>query len=91
MKAKNYLTDEQVEKEIERLIDSPLVKLARKEMRIKYKRRQQLYSLRNLEKRGRELQKAGITIEMLNTVESEIPDTETADLKQTKNGLNKGD
>jgi hypothetical protein len=77
--AKNYLTDEQVEKEIERLIDSPLVKLARKEMRIKYKRRQQLYSLRNLEKRGRELQKAGITIEMLNTVESEIPDTETAD------------
>lgn len=77
--AKNYLTDEQVEKEIERLIDSPLVKLARKEMRIKYKRRQQLYSLRNLEKRGRELQKAGITIEMLNTVESAIPDTETAD------------
>jgi hypothetical protein len=77
--AKNYLTDEQVEKEIERLIDSPLVKLARKEMRIKYKRRQQLYSLRNLEKRGRELQKAGITIEMLNTVESSIPDTETAD------------
>lgn len=67
--AKDILTDEQVEKEIERLIDSPLVKLARKEMRIKYKRRQQLYSLRNLEKRGRELQKAGITLDILNSID----------------------
>lgn len=67
--SKVILTDEQVEKEIERLIDSPLVKLARKEMRIKYKRRQQLYSLRNLEKRGRELQKAGITLEILNSID----------------------
>lgn len=74
--AKNYLTDEQVEKEIERLIDSPLVKLARKEMRIKYKRRQQLYSLRNLEKRGRELQKAGITLDVLDGIEKETPSTE---------------
>lgn len=75
-KNKNVLTDEQVEKEIERLVDSPLVKLARKEMRIKYKRRQFLYSLRNLEKRGRELQKAGITIDILNGIESETPNTE---------------
>lgn len=67
--SKVTLTDEQVEKEIERLIDSPLVKLARKEMRIKYKRRQQLYSLRNLEKRGRELQKAGITLDILNSLD----------------------
>lgn len=74
--AKGTLTDEQVEKEIARLTDSPLVKLARKEMRIKYKRRQQLYSLRNLEKRGRELQKAGMTLEMLNGIEATIPDAE---------------
>ena len=67
--SKVTLTDEQVEKEIERLIDSPLVKLARKEMRIKYKRRQQLYALRNLEKRGRELQKAGITLDILNSLD----------------------
>lgn len=67
--SKVTLTDEQVEKEIERLIDSPLVKLARKELRIKYKRRQQLYSLRNLEKRGRELQKAGITLDILNSID----------------------
>ena len=75
-KNKNVLTDEQVEKEIERLVDSPLVKLARKEMRIKYKRRQFLYSLRNLEKRGRELQKSGITMDILNGIESETPNTE---------------
>lgn len=74
--SKKNLTDEQVEKEIERLIDSPLVKLARKEMRIKYKRRQFLYSLRNLEKRGRELQKSGITMDILNGIESETPNTE---------------
>jgi hypothetical protein len=33
------LTDEQVEQEIERLKKSPLVSLARKEQRIRYKRR----------------------------------------------------
>ena len=37
---KEFLTDEQVEQEIEKLQDSPLVKLARKEQRIRYKRRQ---------------------------------------------------
>lgn len=33
--AKDFLTDEQVEAEIERLLDSPLVKLAKKEERIR--------------------------------------------------------
>lgn len=74
--SKKNLTDEQVEKEIEKLIDSPLVKLAKKELRIKYKRRQYLYQLRNLEKRGRELQKSGITMDILNGIESETPNTE---------------
>ena len=64
-----FLTDEQVEKEIEKLQDSPLVKLARKEERIRYKRRQYLYTLRNYEKKGKELQKAGITLEMLYSLE----------------------
>ena len=41
------LTDEQVELEIDRLQASPLVKLAKKEERIRYKRRQLLYCLRN--------------------------------------------
>ena len=59
--AKDWLTDEQVEMEIERLKDNPHVQLARKEMRIKYKRRQALYQLRNLEKRGKQLERMGIT------------------------------
>lgn len=66
-----YLTDEQVEKEIERLEASPLVKLARREERIRYKRRQRLYTLRALEKKGKELEKAGITLEMLYDMEKE--------------------
>lgn len=59
------LTDEEVEAEIARLQASEAVKLARTEQRIKYKRRQQLYSLRIMERRGRELMEAGITAEML--------------------------
>ena len=57
----NWLTDEAVEAEIARLQESDFVRLARKEVRLKYKRRQTLYQLRNLEKRGKELAKAGIT------------------------------
>ena len=66
--AKEFLTDEQVEQEIERLSASPLVALARREQRLKYRRRQYLYQLRDLEKKGRALQEAGITMELLNSV-----------------------
>ena len=66
------LTDEEVESEIDRLNKSEHVRLARKELRVKYKRRQYLYQLRNLEKRGRNLQKAGITFEMLDSMENDI-------------------
>lgn len=61
-----WLTDEQVEQEIERLRKSEYVALARKEQRIRYQRRQVLYNLRNLEKKGRELEKAGMTMELLD-------------------------
>lgn len=61
----NYLTDEQVEQEIAKLQESPLVKLARKEERIRYQRRQYLYTLRMYEKKGKELSKSGITMELL--------------------------
>lgn len=62
------LTDEQVEKEIERLTNSPLVALARREQRVRYRRRQYLYQLRDLEKKGRALEKAGINMEVLNAM-----------------------
>lgn len=64
-----WLTDEQVEKEIESLNKSPYVKLARKDKQVKYRRRQYLYGLRQLEKTGKELAKSGITIEMLETMD----------------------
>lgn len=68
MAAKEFLTDEQVEQEIERLRQSPLVALARREQRIRYKRRQFLYQLRDLEKKGAALMKAGIDMEVLNSL-----------------------
>ena len=66
--AKDYLTDEQVEMEIERLLRSDAVQLARKEIRIKYKRRQYMYQLRNMEKRGMQLKGDGITMEKMEEV-----------------------
>lgn len=59
------MTDEQVEMEIQNLIDSESVKLAKKEQRIKYKRRQYLYQLRYYEKRGKQLAELGATLENL--------------------------
>lgn len=74
--ANKPLTDEQVEKEIERLLSSPLVKLAKKEQRIRFRRRQYLYQLRNYEKKGKDLQAAGITMEILNSIDDEMKDSE---------------
>lgn len=65
---RDFLTDEAVEREIARLTNTPAVKLARREQRLKFKRRQQLYTLRALEKRGKELLEAGITIENLDAM-----------------------
>jgi hypothetical protein len=68
MKHKNWLTDEEVEIEIERLNASEAVALARREARLKYRRRQRLYQLRDLEKKGKALMEAGITYEMLDAM-----------------------
>ncbi len=57
------LTDEQVAMEIERLKESDHVRLAQKEIALKYKRRKWLYQLRYLEKRGKKLAAEGITPE----------------------------
>lgn len=64
------LTDEQVEAEIERLNASEAVALARKKARLDYRRRQYLYNLRDLEKKGKALMKAGITREVLDALYS---------------------
>lgn len=66
--ARDFLTDEAVEKEIARLTATEAVKLARRELRLKYKRRQTLYTLRALEKRGKELIAAGISMENIDVM-----------------------
>ena len=66
--AKNFLTDDDVEREIARLNASPAVKLAEKEIALRYQRRKRLYNLRCLEKRGKELSAAGITLDNIECV-----------------------
>ena len=63
MRKNHFLTDEQVEAEIERLTVMPEVRIARQEERLRYRRRQYMYKLRALEKRGRELIAQGVTPE----------------------------
>ena len=73
--AREIMTDEMVEKEIERLQASPYVKLANKERRVRQRRRMYLYGLRQLEKKGKELEASGFTMEnldqMINDMEME--------------------
>ena len=64
--SRQFITDAAVEKELEQLKQSPFVQLARREQRLKYKYRQQLYNLRNLEKRGKELAAIGITLDSID-------------------------
>lgn len=65
------MNDDEVEAEIARLQNSPHVKLAKKEERIRYRRRQYMYTLRMYEKKGKQLESAGITMESLETLAAE--------------------
>lgn len=64
-KKKEIFTEEEVEAEIRRLQNSPLVKLARREEAIRNRRRQYMYQLRMYEKKGKALAAQGITLEEL--------------------------
>lgn len=76
MARKHMDSAEQVTAEIQRLTDSPYVKLARREQRLKVDReRQKLYTLRCLDKRGRELASLGVTLDNIEaTMFSEEPE-----------------
>ena len=70
--ARKVLTDAEVEQEIKRLKESPMVALGKVEERIRCRRRQYMYTLRQYmytlrqyEKRGMELDAAGVTVEKL--------------------------
>lgn len=71
---KENMTDEMVEREIARLLESPHVKLAKKEERIRMRRRQYLYTLRVYERKGKELAASGITMEVLEAMANECND-----------------
>lgn len=61
--ARKIWTDEEVEIEIHRLHNSDDVKLAKKEQNIKNRRRQLMWNLQYMEKRGKQLRAMGITRE----------------------------
>lgn len=73
------LTDEQVEQEIARLQNSPHVKLAKQEAQLRLRRRRYLYDLRHLEKKGMELERAGITPDVLRSMYSSEPEYDYAE------------
>lgn len=72
--AKEFLTDEMVEEEILRLQSSPYVKLARREEAIRNRRRQYMYTLRMYEKKGKQLEAEGITLEELEEMSGDVYD-----------------
>lgn len=57
------LSKEEMQAEIDRLKQSPYVKLGRKAEKAKRRQKNMLYSYRYLEKKGRELAEAGYTLE----------------------------
>ena len=80
MARQSFLTDEMVEAEIRRLTESKYVKLARAEQRMKYRKRQYLYTLRQLEKRGRELEAQGYDEESIEAIAYEEEDNAANDV-----------
>ena len=70
MAHQNYIPDDQLDAEIERLTNSEAVKLERLEQRIAHKKRQYLYQLRWYEKRGLNLMENGVTMDSLKIKES---------------------
>lgn len=70
--AREFMTDEMVEDEILRLQSSPLVKLARREEAIRNRRRQYMYQLRMYEKKGKQLEAQGVTLEELEDMVGDI-------------------
>lgn len=75
--AREVLNDEQVEQEIRELQNSPFVKLATRYDRVKKRRRNYLYWLRQREKDGERLAVSGVTMELLSDpgfLEMEFPE-----------------
>lgn len=74
--ARDFMTDEAVEEEILRLQTFPHVKLARREEAIRNRRRQYMYQLRMYEKKGKQLEAQGITLDELEEMAGMLYDGE---------------
>jgi hypothetical protein len=74
--AREFLSDEMVDDEILRLQASPYVKLARREEAIRNRKRQYMYQLRCYEKKGKQLEAQGITLEELEEMAGILYDGE---------------
>lgn len=72
--AREFMTDDMVEEEILRLQTSHHVKLARREEAIRNRRRQYMYTLRMYEKKGKQLEAEGITLEELEEMAGDVYD-----------------
>ena len=70
--AKEFMSDEMVEEEILRLQSSHYVRLARREEAIRNRRRQYMYQLRMYEKKGKQLEAQGVTLEELEEMAGDI-------------------
>ena len=65
MSRPKIMPDELVEAEISRLLESPDVQLAKKELALINRRKQYMYKLRSLEKHGKKLRDEGWTEDAL--------------------------
>lgn len=70
--AREFMSDEMVEEEILRLQSSHHVKLARREEAIRNRRRQYMYTLRMYEKKGKQLEAQGVTLDELEEMSGDV-------------------
>lgn len=74
--AREFMSDEMVDEEILRLQASHHVKLARREEAIRNRKRQYMYTLRCYEKKGKQLEAQGVTLEELEEMAGMLYDSE---------------
>lgn len=82
---REFTPEELVDAEIERLKKTDAVKLAQKEQRLIHRKRKYLADLRWLEKRGKKLMEEGWTLDTLELLFKDIPESEIeADIQTSR-------
>lgn len=82
---REFTPEELVDAEIERLKKTDAVKLAQKEQRLIHRKRKYLADLRWLERRGKKLMEEGWTLDTLELLFKDIPESEIeADIQTSR-------